>query len=76
MNSTYDDPEVRKVYPFADVLRETLAELGGAPRDAVLRGRDARDPGRASIPPAEVDPQASFDKLKDNLQVVADGGMY
>ena len=41
--------------------------LGGAPGDAVLLGRDARDPGRACIPPEEVDPQESIDKLQDNL---------
>ena len=30
MNSTYDDAEVREVYPFADLLREQL-------RDSVVR---------------------------------------
>ena len=75
MNSTYDDPEVRKAYPFADVLRETLADSVVRPAtpsyaDVTLAIQDAIHP------PAEVDPKASFDKLKDNLQVVADGGMY
>jgi multiple sugar transport system substrate-binding protein len=75
MNSTYDDPEVRKAYPFADELRETLADSVVRPAtpsyaDVTLAIQDAIHP------PAEVDPKASFDKLKDNLQVVADGGMY
>ena len=48
MNSTYDDPEVRKVYPFADLLREQLQGLGRAPGDAVVLGRDAGDPGHAA----------------------------
>ena len=34
MNKVYDDAEVRKVYPFADLLREQLKDVGGAPADA------------------------------------------
>jgi multiple sugar transport system substrate-binding protein len=75
MNSTYDDPEVRKQYPFADELRETLADSVVRPAtpsyaDVTLAIQDAIHP------PAEIDPKATFDKLKSNLQVVADGGMY
>jgi multiple sugar transport system substrate-binding protein len=75
MNSTYDDPKVREQYPFADELRETLADSVTRPAtpsyaDVTLAIQDAIHP------PAEVDPKASFDKLKSNLEVVADGGMY
>jgi multiple sugar transport system substrate-binding protein len=75
MNSTYDDPKVREQYPFADELRETLADSVVRPAtpsyaDVTLAIQDAIHP------PAEIDPKASFDKLKSNLQVVADGGMY
>ncbi len=75
MNSAYDDPKVREQYPFADELRETLADSVVRPAtpsyaDVTLAIQDAIHP------PAEVDPKASFDKLKSNLQVVADGGMY
>ena len=34
MNATYDDPTVRKVYPFADLLREQLKDSVVAPADA------------------------------------------
>jgi multiple sugar transport system substrate-binding protein len=75
MNSTYDDPKVREQYPFADELRETLADSVTRPAtpsyaDVTLAIQDAIHP------PAEIDPKASFDKLEDNLNVVADGGMY
>ena len=63
MNSTYDDPEVRKAYPFADELRETLADSVVRPAtpsyaDVTLAIQDAIHP------PAEVDPKASFNKLQ------------
>jgi len=75
MNSTYDNAEVRKAYPFADELRDTLSESVTRPAtpsysDVTLAIQDALHP------PAEVDPSSSFNKLKDNLDVVADGGMY
>jgi multiple sugar transport system substrate-binding protein len=75
MNSTYDDPEVRKVYPFADLLREQL-------RDSVVR---PATPSYSDVtlaiqdtlhPPAGINPQESIKTLGDRLKVLADGGMY
>ena len=75
MDATYDDPKVRKLYPFADDLRETLDDSVVRPAtpsysDVTLAIQQAMHP------PAEVDPQTSIDKLHDYLNIVADGGMY
>ena len=75
MNSVYDDPEVRKVYPFADLLREQLKDSVVRPptpsySDVTLAIQDSMHP------PASIDPQKSIDKLEDRLNTVADGGMY
>ena len=76
MNKVYDDPEVRKVYPFADLLREQLKDVGGAPGHPVLLRRDAGDPGLPAPAghdrPAEVDRHAQ----ETGSNTVADGGMY
>ena len=75
MNATYDDAEVREVYPFADLLREQL-------RDSVVR---PATPSYSDVtlaiqdslhPPAGIDPQNSITTLGDRLQILADGGMY
>ena len=74
MNSTYDDPKVREVYPFADLLREQL-------RDSVTR---PATPSYADVtlaiqdtlhPPAAVTPEL-INTLGDRLKILADGGMY
>jgi multiple sugar transport system substrate-binding protein len=75
MNSTYDDQEVRKVYPFADLLREQL-------RDSVVR---PATPSYSDVtlaiqdtlhPPASIQPDSAITTLGDRLKILADGGMY
>ena len=63
MNSTYDDPEVRKLYPFADLLRETLNDSVVRPAtpsysDVTLAIQDAIHPP-AEHRPEGVDRQAA-----------------
>jgi multiple sugar transport system substrate-binding protein len=75
MNKVYDDPEVRKVYPFADLLRETLKESTVRPftpnySDVTLAIQDSLHP------PAKINPQQAIDTLRSRLKTVADGGMY
>jgi multiple sugar transport system substrate-binding protein len=48
MNAAYDDPKVRKVYPFADLLREQLKDAVRRPETPVLLRRDARGPDVAA----------------------------
>jgi multiple sugar transport system substrate-binding protein len=74
-NSTYDDAAVRKVYPFADLLREQL-------KDAVVRPptpsySDVTLAIQSSLhPPASINPPEAIKTLRDRLNIVADGGMY
>ena len=75
MNKVYDDAEVRKVYPFADLLRDQLKTSVVRPftpnySDVTLAIQDSLHP------PAAINPQKSIDTLKSRLQTVADGGMY
>jgi multiple sugar transport system substrate-binding protein len=75
MNSTYDDPKVRKVYPFADLLREQLKDSVVRPptpsySDVTLAIQDSLHP------PAGINPPAAINTLKDRLNILADGGMY
>src|SRR4051794_31549197 len=75
MNSTYDDPKVRKGYPFADLLREQL-------KDSVVRPptpsySDVTLAIQSSLhPPASINPQKAIDTLRSRLNTLADGGMY
>jgi multiple sugar transport system substrate-binding protein len=75
MNSTYDDPKVREVYPFADLLREQLKDSVVRPptpsySDVTLAIQDSLHP------PVSINPQATINTLKDRLNILADGGMY
>jgi multiple sugar transport system substrate-binding protein len=74
-NSTYDDPAVRKVYPFADLLREQLKDSVVRPptpsySDVTLAIQDSLHP------PKSINPAKAITTLKDRLNILADGGMY
>src|SRR3954468_19403774 len=74
-NATYDDPAVRKVYPFADLLREQLKD--SVVRPATPSYSDVTLAIQSSLhPPAGINPQKSIDTLRDRLNILADGGMY
>ena len=47
-NNVLRQPEGRKAYPFADLLREQLKDAVAAPADAAVLGRDAGDPALAA----------------------------
>jgi multiple sugar transport system substrate-binding protein len=75
MNASYDDPEVRKAYPFADLLREQLKDA--VPRPETPAYSDVTLAIQQTLhPPIEVDPNSSIDTLRDRLNTLADGGMY
>jgi multiple sugar transport system substrate-binding protein len=74
-NATYDDPKVREVYPFADLLREQLKDSVVRPptpsySDVTLAIQDSLHP------PASINPEKAITTLKDRLNILADGGMY
>ena len=75
MNSTYDSAAVRKVYPFADLLRAQLKNSVVRPptpsySDVTLAIQDSLHP------PASINPQQSINTLRSRLNTLADGGMY
>jgi multiple sugar transport system substrate-binding protein len=75
MNSTYDDPAVRKVYPFADLLRQQLKNSVVRPdtpsySDVTLAIQDSLHP------PASINPQKAISTLQSRLNTLADGGIY
>ena len=75
MNASYDDPKVRKAYPFADLLREQLKDA--VPRPETPAYSDVTLAVQTSLhPPARINPQPSINTLRDRLNTLADGGMY
>ena len=74
-NAAFDDPEVRKEYPFADILRDGMNNA--VVRPATPSYSDVTLAIQAAMhPPKAVDPEKSIAKLRDYLNTVADGGMY
>jgi multiple sugar transport system substrate-binding protein len=75
VNSSYDDPEVRKSYPFADLLREQLQDA--VPRPETPSYSDVTLAIQQTLhPPAAIDPESAIDTLRDRLNTLADGGLY
>jgi multiple sugar transport system substrate-binding protein len=75
MNASYDDPKVRKAYPFADLLREQLKDA--VPRPETPAYSDVTLAVQSSLhPPAGINPQQAINTLRDRLNTLADGGMY
>lgn len=62
--SLYDDPELRQVYPFADVIRESLEDA--APRPVSPAYNDISLAIQRSLhPPGTIDPEADVAELED-----------
>lgn len=75
MNASYDDPKVRKAYPFADLLREQLKDA--VPRPETPAYSDVTLAIQQTLhPPASIDPQGAIATLRDRLNTLADGGIY
>jgi trehalose/maltose transport system substrate-binding protein len=75
MSASYDDPEVRKAYPFADLLREQLKD--SVPRPKTPAYSDVTLAIQQTLhPPAGLNPQSAIDTLRDRLNTLADGGLY
>jgi multiple sugar transport system substrate-binding protein len=75
MNSSYDDPAVRKVYPFADLIRTELKDAVTRPEtpfysDVTLAVQDSLHP------PTKLNPVQAINTLRSRLNTLADGGMY
>jgi multiple sugar transport system substrate-binding protein len=75
MSASYDDPKVRKAYPFADLLREQLKDA--VPRPETPAYADVTLAIQQTLhPPKSVDPANTINTLRDRLKTLADGGLY
>jgi multiple sugar transport system substrate-binding protein len=74
LNASYDDPKVRKAYPFADLLRAQLKNAVTRPETPAYS--DVTLAVQSSLhPPASINPQASIRTLRGCLNTLADGGL-
>ncbi len=67
----YDDPELRAEYPFADTLRESLADASQRPQSPVYADISLAIQ-RALHPMAGIDPDGDIDALRDAIQQALD----
>jgi len=75
VNASYDNPQVRKSYPFADLLRNQLKDA--VPRPETPAYSDVTLTIQATLhPPGKVNPSTDITTLRDRLNTLADGGLY
>jgi multiple sugar transport system substrate-binding protein len=75
MSDVYDDPEVRKAYPFADLLREQLEDA--VPRPETPNYADLTLAIQQTLHPAdEIVPPVAIDLLGERLDTLEEGGLY
>ena len=73
--AVYEDPKVKKAFPFSDVLRESIQDA--APRPVTPAYSDISQAiQRTFHPPGEIEPGDVVDKLKDRLAKAAEGGIF
>jgi multiple sugar transport system substrate-binding protein len=71
----YDDPEITKPNPYADVLRQSLDE--GVPRPVTPAYSDISLAIQKSFhPPEAIDPDGVAEDLKDKLDKAAEGKIF
>jgi len=73
--SVYDDPKVRKSYPFADELRESIDNAG--PRPVTPAYSDISLAIQKTYhPPDAVDPNTVVEQLRDRIEKAVDGKIF
>ena len=71
----YDDEKIKKAFPFADLLRETLAD--GVPRPVTPAYSDISLAIQQTLhPPQDIDPPKTIEDLRDNIDTVSEGGLF
>jgi multiple sugar transport system substrate-binding protein len=71
----FDDPEIRKAYPFADLVQETLND--GVPRPVLPAYSDISLAIQDKMhPPADIDPQKSISDLRGALEKAKEGKLF
>jgi multiple sugar transport system substrate-binding protein len=67
LNSSYDDPAVRKAYPFADLIRKEIADPGIRPVSPVYSDISLAIQ-KALSPPKSINPRSVVNTLKSQVQ--------
>jgi multiple sugar transport system substrate-binding protein len=67
----YDTPEVQEAFPFADVIRETLADAVQRPQTPVYNDVSLAIT-RTLHPIRDIDPEADVERLRDRVQDALD----
>ncbi len=71
----YDDDRVKKAFPFAEIMRESIEE--GVPRPVTPAYSDiSLAIQRTFHPPDEIDPQEVPEQLRDKLDKAAEGQIF
>ncbi len=71
----YDDEKIKKAFPFAGLLRDTLAN--GVPRPVTPAYSDISLAIQQTLhPPQDIEPQKTIDDLKSNIDTVSNGGIF
>ena len=71
----YEDPKIKKAFPFSALLRETLEE--GVPRPVTPAYSDVSQAiQRTFHPPDKLEPDGIVEKLEDRLDKAADGKIF
>jgi multiple sugar transport system substrate-binding protein len=73
--SVYNDPKLKKAFPFADLLRESIEQ--GAPRPVNPAYSDISLAIQKTFhPPGSLSPDEAQSKLKDRIEKAADGKIF
>ena len=73
--SLFDDPEIRKAYPFADLVQQTLED--GVPRPVLPAYSDISLAIQDKLhPPGDIDPESTINDLKDALEKAKEGKLF
>jgi multiple sugar transport system substrate-binding protein len=71
----YDDPKVKKAFPFAALMRETLDD--GAPRPVSPAYSDISLAIQKTFhPPESIEPKSVLEELKDRLDKASEGKIF
>jgi len=73
--AVYDRPALKKAFPFADLLRQSIDQAG--PRPVTPAYTDISQAIQKTFhPPAEVDPGTVVDQLRERIDKAAEGGIF